>query len=124
MGRYVKGRVIGERSVRGDGCATVAGHFVLRSFLDGNVVAVGDGQVNGAGGSGDVEGDAVLMGEHGEGVGANLVGGVAVGGDAVGAGDDARDVALAHQHAGGGVGDERGRYAQLLKLPGGEARAL
>ena len=85
---------------------------------------MGQGQVNGAGGRGDVERDAVFFGEDGQGVGANLVGSVAVGGNAVGAGDDAGNLALPHQDAGGGIGHQRGRNAQLLELPGGEAGAL
>ena len=81
-------------------------------------------EVDGAGRSGDVEGDVVFLGEDGEGVGANLVGGIAVSGNAVCAGDDAIDIAGLHHHAGGGV-DNEGRWdAQLLELPGGETGSL
>ena len=67
------------------------------ALLDGDVVAVGGCEVDGGPGGGDVEGDAVLLGEDGDAVGADLVGDVAVGGDAVGADDDGLDAALAHE---------------------------
>ena len=62
--------------------------------------------------------------EHGEGVGADLVGRVSVRGDAVGAGDDAVDLSAGHQGGRGRVGDYGVRDAGGLQLPGGEARAL
>ena len=61
------------------------------ALLDGDLVAVRGGDVDGRERSGDVERDAVLLGEDGDGVGADLVGGVAVGGDAVGSDDDGLD---------------------------------
>ena len=51
-------------------------------------------EVEGGPGGGDVEGDVVLFGEDGDAVGADLVGDVSVGGDAVGADDDGLDAAL------------------------------
>jgi hypothetical protein len=53
-------------------------------------------------------------------IGADLVGDVAVGGDAVGADDHRVDLALAHQDAGGVVGDQGVRHAVLGQFPGGE----
>ncbi len=69
------------------GVVAEAAHFVGAALLDGDVGAVGHGQVHGGHGRGDVEGDPVVLGQHREGVGADLVGGVAVAGDAVGARD-------------------------------------
>ncbi len=86
--------------------------------------AVGGVGVDGVEGSGDVEGDAVLFGEDGDGVGADLVGGVAVGGDAVCADDDGGDAALRHEVAGHVVADEGGGDVVFEQLPGGEACAL
>ena len=63
-------------------------------------------------------------GEHGERVCADLVRGVAVRGDAVGAGDDQVDLAARHQRRRGAVGDHGVRDAGRLELPGGEPRAL
>ena len=48
---------------------------------------------------GDEEGHAVLLGQDRDGVGADLVGDVAIGGDAVGAHDDAADAAGLHEVA-------------------------
>ena len=53
---------------------------------------VGVASVDGGPGSGAVERDAVLFGEDGDVVGADLVGDVAVGGDAVCADDDGLDL--------------------------------
>ena len=65
----------------------------------------------------DVERDAVLLGQHRHAVGADLVGDVAVGGDAIGADDDEVDRALAHQRAGHVVGDDRRVDAVLAPAP-------
>src|SRR4051794_32260303 len=61
-----------------------AGDLVARALLDRDACAIGGVQIDGAGGGGDVEGDAEMFGEDGDLVGADFVGGVAVGGDAVG----------------------------------------
>ena len=53
-------------------------------------------QVDGRARCDDVERDSVVGGEDGERVGADLVRGVAVGGDPVGAGDDRVDLAAGH----------------------------
>ena len=66
----------------------------------------------------------VVAREHGERVCADLVRGVAVRGDAVGAGDDEVDLAARHHRRGGGVGDHGVRDAGGLELPRGEAGAL
>ncbi len=73
---------------------------------------------------GDVERDLVLVREDGHGVGADLVGSVAVGGDAIGADDDEIDVPGAHQRSGHALGDDRGVDAVAHQLPGGQPRAL
>ena len=87
-------------------------------------VAVGRVDVDGGERSGDVERDAVLLGEDGDRVGADLVGDVAVGGDAVGADDDGLDLALAHQRAGHVVAEDGGGDVVVQQLPRGEAGAL
>ncbi|HEV2871054.1 MAG TPA: hypothetical protein VG409_06485, partial [Actinomycetota bacterium] len=71
-----------------------------------------------------VEGDAVGPGQHGQAVGADLVGGVAVGGHPVAADQHGVDQAAGHGRAGGGVGHHRDRDAGGDQLPGGEAGAL
>ena len=72
----------------------------------------------------DDERQPVVRCEHGEPIGADLVRGVAVRRDPVGARDDEIDVAAAHERGGRTVGDHRVRDAELLELPGGQARAL
>ena len=62
--------------------------------------------------------------EHRERVGADLVRGVPVRRDAVGARDHAVDVTGRHQRRGGRIGDHRVRYPGRLELPGGQPRPL
>lgn len=109
---------------RGDGLAKHRQHLFLIALLDGNQVAVSQVQVNGAGGHDRVKGNAVLFGDDGQLVGADLVGHVAVGGRAVGANQDDVHLAGAHEVAGGVVGDDIIGDAALLKLPGRETRPL
>ena len=72
----------------------------------GILVAIRSFQIDGRKRSGDVERDAVLLGQHRDGVGADLVGDVAVGGDAVRAHDHRVNLALAHDGARHVVGDQ------------------
>ena len=94
------------------------------ALLDGNLAAVGRGEIDGRNRRGYVERDAVLFGEDGYGVGADFVGHVSVGGDAVGAYYDGSDFALLHHGSGHVVGDDGGGDAVFHQFPGGEARAL
>ena len=100
------------------------GDFAGVALLDWDGVAIGRVDVDGGPGGGDVEGDGVLAGEDGEAVGADLVGGVAVGGDAVCADDDGVDAALLHEVGGHVVAEDGGGDGVLHELPGGEAGAL
>ncbi len=72
----------------------------------------------------DVERHAVLLGQHGHRIGADLVGHVAVGGDAVRAHHHAADAPGLQEVPGHVVGDQRGRDAVLLQFPDREPRAL
>src|SRR5207248_11671982 len=83
--------------------------FGGRALFDGNMVAIGDGEIEGGNGRGNVKGDVVLLGENGHLVGADFVGGVAVGGDAIGAGDDGPNFSGLQEVADHVVGDERER---------------
>ncbi len=75
-------------------------------------------------GGGDVKGDAVLLCEDGDAVGADLVGDVTVGGDAVGSDDDGLNAALVHEGGGHVVAEDGGGDVVLHELPCGEAGAL
>ena len=73
---------------------------------------------------GDEERDAVRLRQDRDGVGADLVRGVAVHGDPVGADDDGVEGPFLEEVPGHAVGDERDVDPLLLKLPRGEPRAL
>lgn len=72
------------------------GDFRRRALFDANVGAGGGGEVYGGGWGTDVEGDAVVLGEDGDAGGADLVGSVAVGSDAVAANEYGMDPAVLH----------------------------
>src|SRR2546429_1254544 len=110
--------------VGSDAHALEMGDFGGGALFDGNVVAVGDGEIEGGNRRGDVKGDVVLLGKNSHLVGADFVGGVAVGGDAVGAGDDGPNFSRFQKVADHVVGDERERDAAFVEFPGGEAGAL
>ena len=65
-----------------------------------------------------------MLGEHGHTVGPDLVGGIAVGGDAVRSDDDGVDLALRHQARCHVVADQRCGDADARQLPRRQARAL
>ena len=89
-----------------------------------NLIAAGDRHVEGGDGRGDVEGDAVVARERREGVGADFIRHVAVGGDAVGSDDDGVDGAAPHERPRRRIRDEARLYPFAPQLPRGEARAL
>src|SRR5580704_7281414 len=122
-GRDVEGRVRGV-NIRGDAYPLHVGHFGSSSLFDGDVVAIGDREIEGGNRGGDVKRNVVFFGEYRDLIGADLVGGVAVGGDAIRTGDDRADRAGLQKVAHHIVGDERERYAATMKLPGRKARAL
>ncbi len=98
--------------------------FFWRALLDRDAVAVGSFQVHGGEWRRDVKRDAVLLGQHRHGVGADFVGDVAIGGDAVRAHHHRADLALLHDRARHAVGDQRGWDAVLHQFPRGQPRAL
>jgi hypothetical protein len=114
------------QSTRADvaGCAAAGQHLVGGALLDGDLGAARDLHVDGRGRRRDHEADTVVARQHRQGVGADLVADVAVGGDAIGADDDPADLAAGHQAGGDVVRLHRHRDAGLLQLPGGQPRAL
>ena len=112
-------RTVG-RQLRG----THVRHFAGSAFFNRNRVTVRCRQVDGGPRRGDIERDAVLLRQHGHGISADLVGGVAVGGNAIGADDHQVNVARAHDRAGHVVGDHGGVDAVLHQFPRRQARAL
>src|SRR6267154_3682733 len=122
-GGYVEGWV-GGGDVGGDSNALEVGYFVGGALFYGDVVAIGDGEVESRNRGGDVEGDVVFFGQDGDLVGADFVGGVTVGGDAIGAGYDGADFSRLQEVTHHVVGDQGEGDAAAVKLPGGQARAL
>lgn len=72
------------------------GDFLGRALFDADIRTGGGVQIDGGGGGADVEGDAVVFGEDGDAGGADLVGCVAVGSDAVAADKDGVNPAVLH----------------------------
>ena len=81
-------------------------------------------QIERRNGRGDIEGHAIFLGQHRQAVGADFVGDVAIGGDAVRAHHHASDAAGVQKMSGHVVGDQLDGDAVVLQFPGGEARAL
>lgn len=118
-----------ERRMRGmdvgrDADALEVSDFGSGTLLDGDMIAVRDGEIESGYGSGDVKRDVIFFGKNGDLICADLVGSVAVGSNAVGSCDDGADFAGLQKVAHHIVGDERKRDAALVKFPGSEPCAL
>src|SRR5665213_849962 len=72
-GGDVEGGVFDADAVGGHLDAVGVSDFAGAALLDGDMVSVAGGQVDGVEGSGDVERDAVFLGENADAVGADLV---------------------------------------------------
>ena len=100
------------------------GDFLRGALFDMDVGTSGRGEVDGGGWGADVEGNAVVFGEDGNTRCADLVGDVAVGGDAVAADEDSVDPTVFHDGGCHVVTDEGDVHAGGTELVGGEACAL
>ncbi len=123
VGSDVEGRMRGVDVWR-DADAFDLGYFVGGTLFDGDVIAAGDGKIESGDWRGDVEGHVVFFGEHGDLVGADFVGGIAVGRDAIGSGDDGADFPGFQKVPDHVVGDQGERNVAAMQFPGGEARTL
>ena len=121
---YVEGGVANTDAVGRKLLPSVVRDFDSTAFFNGDLVSGQGGAVDGGPGGGDVKRDAVLLGQNSDRIGADLVGHVAVGGDAVCAHDHGLDAALTHEAGGHVVAEDGGGNAVGHQLPGGEARAL
>ena len=99
-------------------------HLILPSLLDRDPLSAFKLRVDGRRGGHHVEGDPVAVGEHCQGVGADLVGGVAVPRDAIRPNEHCINFPFSHEPAGGGVGDQPKGDPLPEELPGGEPRPL
>lgn len=105
----IEGRVL-DGGAGGRHLATIGvSDFGGAALLDGNEIAVRGGKVDRGKRRSDVEGDAVFLGEDRYGIGANLVGSIPIGSDAVSAHDDRLNAALAHESAGHVVAENSSR---------------
>src|SRR5207253_2039787 len=77
------------------------------ALFDGDRFAGGEAQVERARRGGDIKGYLVSVGEKGNAVGSNLVGRVAVGGDAIGPDQDKVDSAFFHDLGRHAIADQR-----------------
>ena len=125
--------VIGDIERRVIDLYTVCGHaflvphvgdFLGGTLFDLDVPARGGGEVDGGTGGADVEWDAIVFGEDGNGGGADFVRCVAVGGNAVTADEDGVDPAVFHDGGCHVVADEGDVHAGRTEFIRGEACAL
>ena len=100
------------------------GDFLGRTLFDLDVLSRGGGEVDGRTGCADIEGDAIVFGEDGNGGGADFVRCVAVGGNAVTADEDGVDPAVFHDGGCHVVADEGDVHAGRTEFIRGEACAL
>lgn len=123
-GSHVEGGVPRLDSLRSDALTEDCGELSLGALLDVDAASVGGVRVEGGGGCGDEEGDAVVLRGDGELEGAHFVRGVSVGGDAISADDDGIYASGGHQVRRHGVGDESAGQAVLHDLEGRQTSAL
>ena len=100
------------------------GHLAGVALLDRNRGAVRRGEVDGRQRCGHIERNLVRVRHHRDRIGADLVGEVAVGRDAIRADDDEVDVAALHERPGHALGDDGRRDVIAHEFPGRQPRAL
>jgi hypothetical protein len=122
--RHIEHRIEGADAFGHGALAAVAEQFRRVAFLDLDIGPAGGGHIDRGPRRHDHQLQPEMPRHDGELAGADLVGDIAVGGDAVGADDHPMHLTGAHQVRGGGIGDEGGVNAVLLQLPHRQARAL
>src|SRR5580704_1517684 len=118
-GRVLYGSAFGRDwnsvNVRNLGCG---------ALLDGNLVALGERQVQGRDRGGNVKRNAVFFGQDRHRVSADFIGDVSVGSDAIGAHHYATNAAGMEEVPCHVIGDQGCGNVVVLQLPDGQARAL
>ncbi len=128
--RHVAGRGDVEGGVgrghpfRGHPQAPHVGHLLRVALLDGDRRPAGRPGIDRAAGGGDVEGDPVRRRQDGQAVGADLVGHVPVGRDAVCSHDHLLHRPPGHKVGGHAVRDQGAGDPRPQQLPGRQARPL
>ena len=123
-GRYIEGGIVDLNPVRCDLAAEGVGDFQRVALFDRNLIARGKRKVERARRRGHVEWHTVCRRGQGHAVGADLVGGVAVGRYPVGTRNDRLHPTFAHHLGGHRVANQRDVDTALFQLPGGEPCAL
>lgn len=117
-----------DRAIRVNNSAANLSQLLTFALLDLDLVAGQGVNVNAGGRGSNHELDAVVLGEDRKLVGSDLVGGVTVADDTIGADDDGGDVLLglaqAEQSGGHAVGDQGGGDALVDKLESSQTAAL
>ncbi len=120
----IKGGVV-ERNAFGRGPASKAAGDLFRiAFLDRNCGAIREVEVDGGGGREDIERNVVMTGGDGDAIGADFVGGIAIGRNAVGADENGLNFTFQHDPGGHVIADEGNGDAGLFQFPRGKACAL
>ena len=123
-GGDVEGRVPDVDAVRRDALPEHVRDLRRGPVFDDDVGTLARGRVQGAERRRDEERHVVVLGGDGEVVGADLVGGVAVVGDSIGAHDDGVDFPFGHERRRRGVADEGAGHLLEGDLVRGEPGAL
>ena len=123
-GGDVERRVPDVDALGGDPLPEAVGDFRRGSILDDDIRTLRRGRVQGADGRRHEERHVMVRGGDGQVVGADLVRGVAVIRDAIGADDDGVNLPLGHERRRGGVADEGAGHLLEGDLVRGEPRAL
>src|SRR5579875_2312603 len=121
---YIKGRVFNADTVWGELFAGMMCDFHRWPLFNRNESARSCFQINRGPGSCNIERDSMLFGQNGNIVGSNLIGNIAICGDAVGSDNYRLDFTLSHETGGHIVTDYCRRDPVVQQLPGREARSL
>src|SRR5256885_3740788 len=123
-GRDVEGGIEHRGALCGDTGSREMGHLIGGAFLDGDVPCVAGAEVDGADRRRDEEGHRGRLRREGERIGSDLVRGVAVPGDAIGAHHHATDLPAGEERGCRHIGEEGHGDPVLQQFPGREARPL
>src|SRR5580692_2979624 len=122
--RNVECRIVDGCAFRRDAGAGKGADLFGAAFFDGDFVAARDREVECRAGRSNVEGNPMMRREDRERVGADLVRGVAVARDAVGAGDYQVDPLAFHRDGRCGVGHQHSVHTGLAQLEIVQPRSL
>ncbi len=121
---YVEYRIECGRTRRRNHLVAAASQFLRPALFNLDGRAIGQIAVYSRRRRHDHQPHAVILGRHGQTVGADLVGGIPIGGDAIGTDDDPVHQPALHERGRGRIDDELKRDLLALQFPGGQTRPL